>query len=67
MADPHRPHPCDDDRKISRSCGLIDIIKQSLLVPDWEGQPGFGVIRVLDYDTSLNTGSTISRVPPVFT
>jgi hypothetical protein len=30
-ADPHRPHPCNDDRKVGRSCGLIDI-KQSLLV-----------------------------------
>jgi hypothetical protein len=30
-ADPLRPHSCDDDRKVSRSCGLIDIIKQSLL------------------------------------
>jgi hypothetical protein len=28
-ADPLWPHPCNDDRKVSR--GLIDIIKQSLL------------------------------------
>ena len=31
MADPHRPHHCNGDRKVGRSCGLIDI-KQSLVM-----------------------------------
>ena len=31
-ADPYWPHPCDDDRRVGRSCGLIGvIIEYSLL------------------------------------
>jgi hypothetical protein len=45
-ADPHRPHPCNDDRKVSR--GLIDIIKQSLL----KIARGVALYRkVIDYST----------------
>jgi hypothetical protein len=34
-ADPHRPHPCDDDGRLAVAVALTGVIKQSLL--EWAG------------------------------